>query len=92
LHRDIASKTRLTSKPDPWCALKALEYGGFKATRRLQGARDDLDAAYPALSHGTAKRHGQFCVHAKLEQSLGFGFGGLISRQDTDAWHCRRPA
>jgi hypothetical protein len=72
--------------------LKTFKYCGLEATRGFQSAGDDLDAAYATLSHGTAKRHGKFCVDTKLKQGLGFGFSGLIGRQDTDAWHGRRPA
>ena len=73
-------------------ALKAFKHGRLKAASGLEFTGDYLDAANPALPDSTAKRNGQFCIDAKLKQSLGFGFGRLISRQDTDAWHCRRPA
>ena len=82
----------MACEPDSGFALKTLEHSLFEAARWFEFAGDDLDATDSALPDSATKRDGQFCIDAKLEQGRGFGFGRLIGRQDTDAWHRRRPA
>lgn len=67
--------------------MEALEHGSFEATGWLEFSSENFNAADATLSNRATERYGEFCIDTKLKQGFRFGFGRLISRQDTNAWH-----